>query len=81
MRGGKSIGVASQLAFGVLGRNMVRVDSLLDQSLQLLMAGVQIISLDKIVDLVPFLILDRHRLAVAGVKVVALLFGDFGSNA
>jgi len=76
----ESIGIASQLAFGFLCRNMVRINSLLDQSLQLLMTGVQISSLDKIVAFVPFFVLDRHWLAVAGVKVVALLWGDFGCH-
>jgi hypothetical protein len=77
---GKSIGVAAQFAFGFICRNMVRVDPLLDQSLQLLMAGVQIIGLDKIVNLVPLLILDRYRLPMAGIQVVALLLGDFGNR-
>ncbi len=60
---------------------MIRVDPLLGQSLQLLVAGMQIIRFDKIVNFLPLVVLDRNRVTVAGVKVFALLFGDLGGHA
>ena len=43
---------------------------------------LQSISLDKIVDLMPRLILDWHRLSVnCAFRLVALLLRDFGSDA
>ena len=81
MLAGKYIGVAAKLRFGLFCRDMFCVDARLDQSAKLFMAGVQIIRIDKVIDLLRFIILDGHGLAIAGVEVFTLLFRDFGRHA